>query len=139
MLDGRPSVVQRAPLEAIELQSGAGLEELQLRRRTEDRSESWVGKTCESSRHRHTKYVCRRRVDLLRGLAKVTKNGAADSPVLILPLRLLPFIIVLAVRGGHADQIAFSVPAFSLPSAEADVKVQRSGGWSKRRFNHPCA
>lgn len=51
-----------------------------------------------------------------RGLAKVTENGAADSPVPILPLRFLSFIVVFVVRGRHANQIAFPVPAFRLPS-----------------------
>lgn len=37
--------VQRAPLEAIELQRGAGSEELRPHGRTGERSESWVGKT----------------------------------------------------------------------------------------------
>lgn len=52
LLDGRPSVVQRAPLEAIELQSGAGSEELRFPGRTGDTSESWGGG------ERHVSQVC---------------------------------------------------------------------------------
>lgn len=69
-----------------------------------------------------THKVClqQRRVDLLRGLAKVTENGAADSLALLLPLRFLSLIIVFVVRGGHADQIAFPVPgSASLPPRRA--------------------
>lgn len=50
----------------------------------------------------------------------MTENGAADSPVLLLPLRFLSFIVVFVGRGGHADHpLSPCLLSASLPPKRA--------------------
>lgn len=94
----------------------------------------------EPSLHRHTKYVCS------RGGSTFWEDW---QRWLRTAQRILPFLFSLCVFSplsssswwGEDTPIKSLSPCLlsdSLPW-EAGVKVQRSGGWSKRRFNHPCA
>lgn len=86
-----------------------------------DRSESWVGKTCEPSLHRHTKYVCSRGGSTFwEDWQRWLRTAQRILPFFFSSLCFLPFIVVFVVRGGHADQIAFPVHvSASLPPRRA--------------------
>lgn len=83
-----------------------------------------------------THKVClqQRRVDPPRDLPKVTENGAADPPDLLLRPRLRSFIIVSAPIESPPPP---PVPASLLPRQAS--RCSGAGGWRKRRFNPPCA